>query len=365
MNAFPTDVVEDFHRFLAAEHVATGRGTILRVELPTRGMLWTGALGHVEPAGEPVSPASPFRIASITKTFTAAVIVQLASEGRLDFDDPMHLHLPAEIIDLVPRIHVLEGRSYGDSITVRDLLTHAAGLFDYASCDQFFAAIFESPEMHWTPRKMLEGAIHWGAPSFAPRQGYGYAYSDTGYVLLGCIIEELHRAPLHAVYRERILDPLGLSNTYLEGFEEHRGSPMTHPFQGEWDAARIHGSADWAGGGLVSTADEISVFARALATGRVVPMDLMDEMFEWRFRELDPEKHSLGFIGYSMGIEARRLHDVLLRGHRGHWGSWMHVEPLSGLTVTGTVNQAERRPDSIVSGVIESLVDSGLLERAA
>jgi len=212
---------------------------------------------------------------------------------------------------------------------------------------------------------MLEGAIAWGAPHFAPDTGYGYAYSDTGYVLLGLVIEQLDGRPLHDSYRARIIEPLGLRGTYLEGFESHRGSEMTHPHEGAIDTAPIHGSADWAGGGLVSDTDDLSVFATALVGGRVVPQPELEVMLEYRFRTLDPAKHSPGFRGYGMGVEAREVGGVLLRGHRGHWGAWMHVDPVSGLTITGTINQANRRPDRVVQGAMDAVQRAGLVEGGA
>lgn len=361
MNAFPPEVEREFRRLLREESDQVPGACILRVESPRDGMVFADAVGNLFVGGDVATPSTPFRVASITKTFTAAAIVQLAHEGRLEFDQPMTSLLPDEYSDLVDRLHVHDGRSHGRAITIRQLLTHSSGLFDYASCDAFFGEIVADPGRPWTPRRMLEGAIAWGAPHFEPDGGYGYAYSDTGYVLLGLVIENLDRRALHESYRARILDPLGMSGTYLEGFEEHRGSPMSHPFQDEFDTAPIHGSADWAGGGLVSTAEELSTFARALAEGRVVPRPQLDEMLAWEFRTLDPSRHSPGFVGYGMGVEARRLEGVELRGHRGHWGSWMSVHTETGLTITGTINQAARAPHVVFGGVVTVLGRAGLL----
>ena len=341
--------------------ITRGAAALLRVEVPAAGFVSEHAAGGVSRGGAPATPDSTFRIASITKTFTSAVVCQLAAEGKLGFDDLLSQHLPPEHLDLVPRIHVLDGVSYGERLTLRHLLTHQAGLFDYAACGQFFGTIAADPSHVWTPREMLEGAIAWGQPHFPPGEGYGYAYSDTGYVLLGLVIEHLDGTPLHESYRRRILQPLGMHGTYLEGHEAHRGPEMTHPHEGDLDCAPIHGTADWAGGGLVGDTRELAVFARALAEGRVVPQPQLDEMFEWRFRTLDPARHSPGFIGYGFGVEARDIDGVLLRGHRGHWGAWMHVNPSSGVTITGTVNDAQRPPHEIVIDTVRALVRAGLV----
>ena len=343
-----------------AEVAVDGTACLLRVEVPEIGV-WRHVGGAVERGRAPAMVSSPFRTASITKTFTGVVVLQMAAEGRLALDDLMIDHLPDDYLDLVPRLHVIDGVSYGARITIRQLLTHASGLFDYALSEGFIGAIINDPGRPWTPREMLEGAVEWGRPHFPPGEGYGYAYSDTGYVLLGIIIEHLGGLPLHVAYRNRILEPLGLSATYLEGHEAHRGPVLTHTHEGAFDTSVIHGTADWAGGGLASDVDDLATFARAVVVGRLVAGTWLDELLHWKFRTLDPSQHSPGFLGYGCGVEARNVEGVLLRGHRGHWGAWMHTDPVSGLTITGTINQADRRPDRIVTGAVRAVLDAGLV----
>ena len=360
-----SELAERLQRLVEAEAAIDDGACLLRVELPDRDLVLRHVAGGVEPGGERATVRTPFRIASITKTFTAVVVCQLAAEGRLELDDRMADNLPPSYLDLVDRLHVLDGRSHGDRITVRQLLTHSAGLFDYAMSEGFFAAIAADPGQVWTPRRMLEGSIEWGTPHSPPGEGYPYRYSDTGYVLLGLIIEHLDDRPLHESYRSRIHEPLGLTATYLEGHEPHRGPAMAHPLFGSVDVSAIHGTADWAGGGLVSDVDDLATFAHALVDGRLVSGPWLDEMLEWRFRTLDPEQHSEGFLGYGFGVEARDYDGFLLRGHRGHWGAWMHVDPVTGLTITGTIDQSERRPDHVVRGVTAAVRELGLADGAA
>jgi len=329
---------------------------ILHVEDSSTGVFFDGAAGAVSlDDTTSVHAHDTFRIASITKTFTAVVVMQLVSEGRLSLDDAVVDHTPVNLQDLIDRIHVFEGKSYGRDITIRQVLRHSSGLIDYASQDQFFAEIIADPSKPWNPRRFLEGAIEWGTPHFAPDSGYMYAYSDTGYVLLGVVIEHITGEPLHTAYRTRIIDPLALTNTYLEGYEAHRGPTFTHPYEGPFDASPIHGTADWAGGGLVSTAQDLATFAKSLFAGSLVDHTALAEMMRYDFRTLDPAKHTEGFLGYGLGIDARRSGPLVLRGHRGHWGALMHIDPQSGLVITGTINQASRFPNSLMHGVVEIL----------
>ncbi|MCY7299779.1 MAG: beta-lactamase family protein [Ilumatobacteraceae bacterium] len=345
-----------------SEAAVEGAASILRVELPRRGLVWQHVAGGITRGGEPAAVTTPFRIASVTKPFTAAVVMQLVAEGKLALDDLLSSRLPADHLDLVPRVHVLDGVSYGERITIRQMLSHASGLFDYAMSPSFGQAIGADPGHVWTPREMVEGAIAWGTPHFPPGEGYGYAYSDTGYVLAGLVIEAIEGRPLHEAYRARILDPLGLGNTYLEGFEAHRGSEMAHAHEGQFDAAPIHGSADWAGGGLVSDTADLATFVQALLAGDIVPEPCLAEMLDWQFRALDPAKHTPGYLGYGLGVDVRESNGFLLRGHRGHWGVLMHRDPLIGLTITGTINQADRRPEALMHGATAAIRESGVTD---
>lgn len=338
--------------------------TVLRVELPDAGIAHETAAGVV--SREDSTPAvigDAFRIASVTKTFTAALMLQLFAEGRCAADDPAIAYLDGESAAILAGLHLFEGTSYGTSITLRQLLNHSSGLFDYATSSGFTDALMSDPGRPWRPQELLQGARKWGSPYFAPDGGYGYAYSDTGYVLLGLVIEQLDGRALHDSYRSRILDPAGMHNTYLEGYESHRGATLLHAFQGPIDVMPVHGSADWAGGGLVSTAADLARFGRALFEGALVGPSQLQEMQHYEFRTLDPSRHSPGFVGYSFGLEARTYGGRVFRGHRGHWGVIFHVDPHSGLTVTGTIDQAAVRPDQLFSRAIDA-VDSALLSAA-
>lgn len=352
---------DDLHvriaRLVESQSAIADEGCVLRVELPGHGVVVRHAAGGIVRHGDRTHPLSAFRIASITKPFTAVVVMQLAAEGRLGLDDLMIDHLPHDLRDVVDAVHVIDGVSYGRRITLRQMLTHASGMFDFAQSPGFFGTIAADPGRPWTPREMLEGAATWGVPHFPPGEGYGYAYSDTGYVFLGRIIEHIEGRPLHDSYRSRIIEPLDLTATYLEGYETHRGEEMIHPYQGDLDASIIHGSADWAGGGLVSDVDDLTVFARALIDTSLVPTPWSEEMLDFRFRTLDPDLHTPGYVGYGCGVDARESSGLLLRGHRGYWGALMHIDPVSGLTVTGTISQAERRPDELMHGAVAAVRD--------
>lgn len=349
------DLVTSLDEVVATQLSDLVINAVLRVELPKDAVAYETAAGTVSREDPtPASPGDAFRIASVTKTFTATVMLQLFAEDRCAPDDPAIGHLDEESASILADLHHFEGRSYGSSITVRQLLTHSSGLFDYATSPRFAEALMADPGRPWRPQDLLQGALQWGEPYFPPDGGYGYGYSDTGYVLLGLVIEKLDGRPLHESYRSRILDPVEMRDTYLEGYEDHRGATLLHAFAGPVDVMPLHGSADWAGGGLVSTAADLARFGRALFAGALLGPSELEAMQSYEFRTLDPSRHSPGFVGYGMGLEARRYSGRLFRGHRGHWGVIFHVDPSTGLVVTGTIDQAEVRPDDLFTTAVDA-----------
>ncbi|KAI9019132.1 beta-lactamase/transpeptidase-like protein [Hyaloraphidium curvatum] len=369
MAAFSTHprLAAELQRLADAEAAHDGAACVLRVDVPPLDFSSRHASGGlVRAADEPAGPregagarahaATTFRIASVTKTFTAAVVLQLVGEGKIKLDEPVASYLPSGILDVVDRLHVLEGVSSGRKVTIRHCLTHSSGLFDYAMSKGFGRAAWVDPQHFWTPREMLEGAIAWGKPTFAPDL-QKYAYNDTGYVLLGVAIEQLDDRPLHESYRARIIDPLGLKDTYLEGHETHRGAPISHPYIGTRDALAMHGTTDWAGGGLVSTVDDLAAFVVALLGGKVVPEPLLTEMLHWRFREFDAAEMQLraGTLGYGLGVIAREYDGMVFLGHTGYWGVVMYMHRETGVVLTATINQTERSTDGLIRGAVAAV----------
>jgi CubicO group peptidase (beta-lactamase class C family) len=140
-----------------------------------------------------------FRIASNTKTMTAAVIVQLAQEGQLDLDDPVSKYVP--------------GVPDGDQITIAELLTMRSGLYNYTDAPEISASLDRDPTKVWTPDEVLAIAFK-HPPSFPP--GTAYQYCNTNYALLGLIAENRdHGKPLARILQDRLFGPLGMKDTAL------------------------------------------------------------------------------------------------------------------------------------------------------
>ncbi len=219
----------------------------------------------------PLDPLSHFGIGSNTKMMTAAVIYQLQEEGKLSTNDLISKYLPDEIA-LFPR---------AKAATIDMLLTHTAGLPDYLNSKNpvSIGAHDEDPTsgelgMAFTPQELIANAAEVenddDQPQFSAGEPGNWQYSNTGYIMLGLIIEQVTGQTYDEAITERIIKPLGLKNTFpLEGKvqpddglpSQYVKSPFTYESSG-WD-----GSQAWSAGNVISTSEDMAVFLRALFSG--------------------------------------------------------------------------------------------------
>ncbi|MFA6313575.1 MAG: serine hydrolase domain-containing protein [Sterolibacterium sp.] len=311
---------------------------ILRVR---RGSIWwegsnRGGIATAAAGAGPYTRA--FRTASVTKTFTAAVVLLLAEEGALAIDDAVAAYLPSGICE---RIHILDGISYGPRISIAQLLGHRSGLFDYATDPRFAARIAGAPSKLWSPLDLLNEALEDRLPYFRP--GEGLAYSDTGYVLLGMIIEGVTGATLAAAYKKYLTDPLALKHTYLEGKEAPVDWPVSHAFAGAVDTFGLDPSFDtFGGGGLVSTAADLDSFITRLLSGAVFARDAtLGAMMAGT--DAAPGSGTRKTRS-AAGLSAFSIAEQRFWGHLGHWNSFMLHSIEEDISICGTFNQADEDP---------------------
>jgi CubicO group peptidase (beta-lactamase class C family) len=198
-----------------------------------------------------------FRIASVTKMMTATALLVLADQGRCQLDDPTDRYLPRDVVD---RFHDRQGRAYGAAVTLRQLLDHTSGLPDFFSQPPILDAVRHGGgRRRFTPCDLVDLAVAGEPPPSPP--GTARSYTDAGFLLAGLIIEALTHRPLHEAYRELVLDPAGMADTWLESSDEapRRRDIASHDFDGH-DITDMDPTVDWAGGGLVSTAADLAAF---------------------------------------------------------------------------------------------------------
>ncbi|MFD9868734.1 serine hydrolase domain-containing protein [Streptomyces niveus] len=287
--------------------------------------------------GRPVSHAAGFRAASVTKTFVSTVVLQLVAEGRLSLDDTVEEWLPGLVTG---------NGNDGGRITVRHLLQHTSGLYNYDFTEDTgnTAADFERTRFdHYEPEEAVAGALK-HEPDFEPADpddpDPDWNYSNTGYIVAGMIIEKVTGRSWDREVRDRIVRPLGLTQTYAPGDDPGLKGPYTHSYQ------QFAGSTGWtdtsirnvswatAAGELITDERDLDRFLTALQRGRLLPPAQMAELRRTvpaaaDFQQIFPGLH------YGLGVMRQPLS---CGGYR-----WGHGGDLEGQTVRTAVSADGQR----------------------
>ncbi|MBZ4322891.1 serine hydrolase domain-containing protein [Streptomyces huiliensis] len=290
-----------------APHRATQAALEAQVQAGVPGVLaeardangrWTGSAGVADlRTYRERLPQDRFRIGSISKVFSSVVLLQLEAEGKVDLDDTLEHRLPG----------VVRGNGNdGGRITIRQVLNHTSGLFNYTEDEKFqkelstdfFKHRYDTRE----PADLLRTALS-HRPDFRP--GTDWHYSNTNYVVAGMLIEKLTGHSYADEIRHRVVKPLGLRATTLPGTSPGIPGPHGRGYSKLSDdpAAKIHDTTEqnpswaWAAGEIISTTGDLNRFYNALLGGRLLP--------ERQQRELlttVPSKGEPGETGYGLGI---------------------------------------------------------------
>ncbi|MGB3717667.1 MAG: serine hydrolase domain-containing protein [Candidatus Promineifilaceae bacterium] len=317
------------------------RNGLLFIEGPD--VRWKGASGLANPDEDLVMlPDDQFNIDSIAKMMTATIVLLVAEAGELGLDDLIDRYLPGHLMD---GLHVYEGRSFSQEITIRQLLNHTSGIRDDWAIPAFFDLIIAEPQRRWTPEETIEFVKKNSDPAFPP--GTGFQYSDPGYNLLGLIIENVTGTGLQEAYHELLLDPLGMEHTYRPSYESARGGiPGRGPslrYLDDIECTLLPAvmTADWAGGGLISTVEDLNRFLRAFVRNELFEKPATrDEMFDW--------VESAPYHNYGLGISRVLFDDSQnpdyvgvgeVWGHTGSSDNFMYYWPVQDAVIIGTLNQ--------------------------
>ncbi|MFE2584411.1 serine hydrolase domain-containing protein [Streptomyces sp. NPDC059378] len=276
-------------------------GALARID--DHGTVRWSAVGVADRAtGRLLADTDRFRVGSITKTFSAVVLLQLVDEGRLKLDDPVDRHLPGLLPDA--------------RITVRQVLSHRSGLYDYTN-DMFADSVrgFEAVRTKvFTYRQLVALSLRHPRTT-AP--GGAYSYSNTNFVVAGLLIEKLTGLPVGTAYRKRIFDPLKLHDTFyvhpgtgIPG--RHAHGYLTPDKAGAPLVDATEQTASWAqsAGAIISSTRDLGTFYAALLRGRLTSAARLAEMKRWTV--VNPTQ------GYGLGLRRRDLScGVSVYGHTG------------------------------------------------
>ena len=309
-------------------------GAILEISAPSLGFAFSEAQGlYVRNGMRPLRTNDLFRSASVTKAVTATLAVHLAANRYWDLDDPIANFLPTQVIG---KLHKLEGLNNVNELTIRRLLSHTSGLPDYFFDKNFQEQAKADPNHIWQPEELVDAATENRILLFSP--GTDFSYGDTGYVIVGIAIERLLDCSLSDAYRTCIFNSLEMEMTYLEWREPSRGDNLSHNYDGSDDLRGKNLSFDWAGGGLVTTANDLARFLRGLFDEKLFNHRWVTELISWRDETRWRPNSSARYIRYGMGLGTNIAYGEELIGVTGIWGAFAYYWPACDATITGTLN---------------------------
>ncbi len=298
------------------------------------GTTTSAVAGDANAAGDPIAADTPFRVGSISKPFIATIVLQLVDEGSVDLDEPLSTYLPNTPI--------------GGDVPIRMLLDHGSGLPNYTDQSAFIPDVFADRNRVFTPNEILA----WVDGAATGEPGQSFAYSNTNYILLGQLIEQVTGTDLDTALRQRITEPLGLEATRFATVEGANPDGLAAPwssavFDGDPDAAYDSiASSAWSAGSLTSTTGELATFLEALFAGNLVSPDALDEM-----TEAGPDGYGLG-LGVLDHPSGTRFY-----GHDGGipgFTSFAAFDPSTGDTVVVLSNNDEVVAPDLALNIIDN-----------
>lgn len=233
----------------------------------------------------PAHPQQPYHIASIGKLFTSVLTGILFEQGKISYEDTITQYFEDGLID---NLHIYHGIDYTAQIKIKQLLNHTSGLNDYfedrpKQGKSMLEMIVEQPERTWTPQEIILWSKENLNSHFAP--GQGFHYSDTGYHLIGLILEKVTGMPLHEAMEHYIFKPLDMQYSYLATHSKPAKQspyPLAHVFMDQIDMKDYSIlKDDYAGGGIVAPSEDLLQFMKAFVNHEIVRKDTFEKMRDW------------------------------------------------------------------------------------
>lgn len=317
---------------------------MLSVYRPCAGVDWIDAVGLSDKIKETSIEADQvFRVASVTKTFVAASILRLHEEGLLNIDNPIINYISPK------QNHILQRGGYDTKeITVRHLLNHSSGMGDHVQSYKY-GLEFLQKKHHWTRNEQVADMVEYGEKAGAV--GSQFAYSDTGYVILGGILEKLTGMSMGDAFQELLgFRQLKLYNTFMEDYDGDTSGRRIHQYHNGVDTYDFHPSLDYfGGGGLLATTDDLSHFMYDLFNGKVFkdPTTLAIMLSPVIYATEQP-------LDYRMGLWKTEVAGKEVYTHMGFWGTQTAYIP--DLNAAVTINYSQHWPDRGNAPLLEKVI---------
>ncbi len=294
-------------------------------------------------------PNQRFHSASAGKLMTSTLIFMAIEQGKLTLETPISSILGHELLN---GLFVYQDTDYQDQVTVRHLLGHMSGVNDYYESETFDGSTFagdiiNNPDTLWTPLELI--AYTRNNQKAVGKPGEKFLYSDTGYILLGLIIEEIYDMPFHEALQTYIFDPADMQETdlcfYSDGFDQEALAPLyingvdVHLFRSI--------SADFSGGGLSITAEDLLKFLDALQSERFISQQSLDMMADFEHKYIKGIHYGLGMMQVHFDEFFFLLKDLpRLQGHLGVTGVHAWYDPETHASFVLNVGNTKDMSDS-------------------
>jgi len=325
---------------------------------PDEGDVTSTAAGTAWPDGTPMTVETPYYLASITKMYTATVVMKLADDELIDLSASIANYLNA---DLVAGIHVLDGVDHSSEVLVSQLVNQTSGLADYYGGKKKGGTSFLDDLLAGGDRALsladIVGIVRELEPEFEPgaRGGRKSHYSDTNYALLGAIVEEVTGTRLARLFSEMIFEPLGLEQTFVFDHTKSQPEPAAMFNRDQQIDIPLAMSSFVPDGAIVATVEDSLRFLKAFLGGEILDSDRLDSMMTTWNRIFFPLEYGSGLMRFKL---SRWMSPFTappdLVGHSGSTGSFAFYDRRQRVFIVGTVNQLanQRLPFQIMSSVL-------------
>lgn len=340
---------EDFEKNLSRklERIIRNEGSVeqglIYIKAPHKAYEGVFTVGKLD--GQKIDETMPFHVASVGKTVTATMIAMLVEEGLVTYGTPVSKILNATYID---QLFLVEGKDYREEVTIWHLLTHTSGVADYFGDPvtvgkTLIEEALEAPDRLYDPMTLLEFSKKRQKSVAIP--GRAYHYSDTGYILLGLIIEEVTGKSFETNLHERILIPLEMKDTYMMFRSEPTNGlrPIGHIYlHGQEVSKTMVPSIDWAGGGLISTLKDLDTFIRALYQGELIKVESLATLQQYNEKFMYGMDYGAGLMVFNLDRFVPFVKGLSRpEGHMGILGTQMVYDPLTGTTYIASFGSDE------------------------
>ncbi len=319
-------------------------GILVTVISRDKNIEWSGASGYSDKMNKTkLLPHQTFRIASVTKTFTATTILRLWEDGKFKLEDPVAMYISNEHSDILKR-----GGYNPQEITVFHLLTHSSGLSEHTHSDKYQLPYLKSNHV-WTRTEQLFELIAITKPVGKP--GNQFSYSDTGYILLGEIIENLTGKSLGEAIEDQLnLKKSGLKSIHIEDEGGEFDNERIHQYSENEDTYIINPTFDlYGGGGLLSSTHDLCLFYQYLFENKVFRnKSTLEKMLAPLSYPTKP------LLDYRMGIWETEIEGMKIYTHSGFWGTQVVYIPTIKTSIA--VNYSQRWNNKGVAPIIPILI---------